>query len=201
MAEDDVTQWIMRLADGDEAAAQAIWERYFERLVHLARKKLEGLPRRVADEEDVALSAMKSFCRAVKQRQFPRLKDRNDLWKILVTITINKAAEQCRWQRAQKRGGGYVRGESVFHQNDRLDNDGGIDRVLGDEPTPQLAAVLAETCQRLLEQLRDETLKKIAVHKMEGYTNTEIAEELNCTVRTVERKLARIRKTWEQPEA
>jgi hypothetical protein len=49
MSQDEVTQWIDRLAEGDEQAAQVIWERYFDRLVRLARKKLEGLPRRVAD--------------------------------------------------------------------------------------------------------------------------------------------------------
>jgi hypothetical protein len=55
--EASVTQWIDRLEAGDPDAAQKLWERYFLRLVGLARKKLRAVPRRAADEEDVALSA------------------------------------------------------------------------------------------------------------------------------------------------
>ncbi len=93
---DDVTRWIRRLADGDELAAQRIWERYFEDLTRLARKRLAGLPRRAADEEDVALSAMNSFYRGALAGRFPQLSDREDLWKLLVTITARKATAQRR---------------------------------------------------------------------------------------------------------
>ena len=55
-----VTHWFEELKQGDSAAAQALWERYFPELVRLARQKLRGAPRRAADEEDVAASAMKS---------------------------------------------------------------------------------------------------------------------------------------------
>src|SRR5207249_6675395 len=58
-----VSAWIDRLKDGDPAAAQPLWERYFGRLVGLARDRLRGAARRAADEEDVALSAFDSFCR------------------------------------------------------------------------------------------------------------------------------------------
>jgi len=199
---DDVTQWIVRLTDGDEIAAQAIWEQYFDKLVRLARAKLESVPRRVADEEDVALSAMHSFYRGAMQDRFPRLNDRQDLWRLLVTITARKAVAQRRRLQAQKRGGGDVRGESVFVRSEELlggndDKEGGIGKVLGEEPTPEFACQVAETCTELLDRLDDEELKTIALFKMEGYSNQEIAEELDCVMRTVERKLARIREKWE----
>jgi serine/threonine-protein kinase len=57
-----VTHWISQLRAGEAAAAQKLWEGYFRRMVELARLKLQGLPRRAADEEDVALSAFHSFC-------------------------------------------------------------------------------------------------------------------------------------------
>ena len=66
MSTDDqgsVTRWIGQLQTGDPAAAQLLWDRYFRRMVGLARKKLEGAKRGAADEEDVALSAFDSFCR------------------------------------------------------------------------------------------------------------------------------------------
>src|SRR5215471_11580657 len=76
-----VTHWIGLLQAGDVAAAQPLWERYFARLVELARSRLRGAGRRVADEEDVALSAFDSFCRGAMGGRFPRLTDSADLWK------------------------------------------------------------------------------------------------------------------------
>ena len=193
----DVTNWIAQAAQGDEAAVEGIWQRYFEKLVSLARKKLERVPRRAADEEDVALSAMQSFCRGVRDGRFPQLGDRHDLWKLLVTITVRKAVAQMRSEHARKRGGGHVRGESVFIPNGDVENLGGISQIISEEPTPEFACQVAETCGLMLERLGDEELKTVALYKMQGYSNEEISEELDCAVRTVERKLARIRQLWE----
>jgi len=199
MAAAEITVWIDKLGHGDEQAAQQIWEAYFDRLVRLARRKLEGMPRRAADEEDVALSAMHSFCRAAAGGRFPRLNDRTDLWKLLVTITARKAYAQMKKGKAAKRGGSAVRGESVFVRSE--DNqDFGIDQVLGEEPTPELANMLAESCDQMMKSLEDETLRQVATYKLEGYSNEEIAEKLDCVTRTVERKLERIRSIWSERE-
>src|SRR5260370_3647008 len=88
-----VTNWLGLLKAGDSAAAQPLWERYFRRLVGLARTKLRGTPRQAADEEDVALCAFDSFCRAAEQGRFPKLHDRHDLWRLLVSITARKALD------------------------------------------------------------------------------------------------------------
>src|SRR5438105_9866914 len=87
-----VTYWIGQVRVGDPAAAQQLWERYFQRLVGLARKKLQDAPRRAADEEDVALSAFASFCRGAARGQFPQLADRDNLWHLMVTLTARKAS-------------------------------------------------------------------------------------------------------------
>ena len=97
MSPDDpgsVTRWINDLKGGELDAAQPLWERYFADLVRLARVRLRATPRTAADEEDVALSAFDSFCAGVARGRFPRLDDRNDLWRVLVTITARKAADQ-----------------------------------------------------------------------------------------------------------
>jgi DNA-directed RNA polymerase specialized sigma24 family protein len=196
MADDEVTLWLSQLAQGDQKAAERIWRRYFEKLVHLARSKLEGLPRRAADEEDVALSAMHSFCRAVAAGRYPRLQDRDDLWKLLVAITSHKAIALCRRERAEKRGGGHVRGGSIVGGSGEADERPGVDAALGREPTPQLAAIMAETCEALLARLEDGSLQKLALLKLQGYSNGEIAAQFGLTERSVERKLGRIRKIW-----
>jgi RNA polymerase sigma factor (sigma-70 family) len=195
-ADDEITQWLSGLAEGDESAVQRIWECYYERLVRLARQKLGDSSRRMADEEDVALSAFHSFYRGATQGRFPRLDDRHDLWKLLVTITSRKAVAHIRRSHRQKRGGGTVRGESVFVRAHASQQGAGIAEVLGQEPTPEVAALVAEQCAHLLERLADESLRQIALYKLEGYTNDEIARQLGCAPRTVERKLAKIRECW-----
>ncbi|MFH1266297.1 MAG: ECF-type sigma factor [Planctomycetota bacterium] len=200
MADDEVTQWLAGLAEGDESAIQRIWEQYYGRLVRLARDKLGDGSRRMADEEDVALSAFYSFYRAAAAGRFPRLDDRHDLWKLLVTITTRKAVAQLRRSHRQKRGGGNVRGESVFLRPDASGRGVGIGDVLGEEPTPEVAALMAEQCEALLDCLADESLREVARYKLEGYTNDEIADHLDCAPRTIERKLAKIRQCWTEQD-
>ncbi|HID76787.1 MAG TPA: RNA polymerase subunit sigma-70 [Planctomycetaceae bacterium] len=197
---DEVTRWLTRLGNGDEAAAEAIWQRYFHKLVQVARKRLQDMPRRVADEEDVALSAMDSFCRGVAAGRFPRLRDRHDLWKLLVTITARKATQQMKRHFAKKRGEGRVHGESVWMRPGAGERQGGIGQVLGEEPDPEFACQVAETLRRLLDRLDNDDLRKVALLKMEGYTNEEVAKLMDCVERTVERKLARIREAWEEEQ-
>jgi RNA polymerase sigma factor (sigma-70 family) len=192
-----VTTWLDRLRAGDQAAAEQLWSRYYPRLVGLARKKLQGVPRRVADEEDVALSAFNSFFRGLAAGRFPRLDDRDNLWALLVVITAAKAADLRQYLRRQKRGGGKVAGASVL--DDLLgDAEGaaGINQVVGNEPTPVLAAQLAEEFQLLLAALPYDEVRNVAVWKMEGCTNDEIAAMLGCADKTVERRLRLIRAVW-----
>ncbi len=197
MVEDDITHWVSQLAQGDSLAAQNIWDRYYEKLVYSARKKLGDRPLPAADEEDVALSAFHSFCRGAAAGRFPQLNDRHDLWKLLVTITARKAVAHLRREHAQKRGGGAVRGESAFITEDAAPGCGGIDQVLGREPTPEFAVQVAEQCELMIGMLDDQSLRVVALLKLESYTNEEIARTLDCALGTVERKLSRIRKRWE----
>lgn len=194
-----VTGWISRLEAGDAAAAQQLWERYYQRLVGLARKKLRQLPRRAADEEDVVLSAFDSFCRGVAGGRFPQLEDRDNLWRLLMVITARKAHDLIQRERRQKRGGGAVRGESALQRAVEESAAGaGLDQVVGRAPTAAFAAQVAEQCQRLLDTLASSDLRAVAIWKMEGYTNQEIADKLGCVPGTVERKLRVIRSLWKR---
>lgn len=186
-----VTLWITRLKGGDPAALQPLWERYYRRLVGLARARLLGGPRGAADEEDVALSAFESFYRGVEGQRFPRLDDRDDLWRLLMLITARKAVRLLRDELRLKRGGGRVL--SLSPEGDAAD----LDAVVGEEPSPEFAAQVAEELQRLLDRLQGNGLRTVALGKMEGYTNEEIAERLRCAPRTVERKLHLIRELWQ----
>lgn len=184
MADDSVTQWLDRLKAGDPAAAEPLWGRYFPRLVELARARLADAPRRAADEEDVALSAFDSFCRDVAAGRLPRLDDRDDLWRVLLLITAQKATDLGRREAAGKRGGRQSSGTAD------------IESLPAREPTPEFAALVADEFRRLLGVLPDGDLKELAVWKLEGYTNEEIAARWGCVPRTVERRLRVVRSLW-----
>jgi RNA polymerase sigma factor (sigma-70 family) len=199
---DDFTRWLSHLAGGDPQAAQRLWDEYSHKLVAFARRKLADAPRRAADEEDVALSAMASFCRALGDGRFPGIAAPADLSKLLLTITARKVCAQYRRDHALKRGGGLVRGESALDVRDEAgDPLRGIDVVLGREPTPELAASFAEQCRRMFDDLGEESLRRVALFAIQGYSPAEIAEKMGCVRRTVERKLERIREKWSRAEA
>jgi DNA-directed RNA polymerase specialized sigma24 family protein len=190
-----VTHWLGLLKAGDSAAAQPLWQRYFRRLVGLARLKLQGAPRRAADEEDAALSAFASFCCAVEAGRFPRLDDRHDLWQLLVLLTARKAVNLRKHEQRQKRGSGRVVAEADLGA-EGTGEEAGLEQVIGDEPTPAFAAQVADECRRLLEMLGDDQLRALAVARMEGFSTGELADCLGVAPRTVERKLHKIREKW-----
>ncbi|QEL20856.1 ECF-type sigma factor [Limnoglobus roseus] len=177
--EGSITTWINRLSAGESDAASPIWDRYFQRMVSLAVGRLPGLK---ADAEDVALSAFFQFCRAATENRFAKLASRDDLWHLLVVLTARKAVDWRKWQTAQKRSGPT-----------QAISDDVADRTTD----PALAAVVTDEIRGMFEKLDDDDLRTIARLKLEGHTNEEIATRLNCTTRTVMRRLALIRDIWE----
>jgi DNA-directed RNA polymerase specialized sigma24 family protein len=199
---DSITEWIAQLKARDPQASHRLWGRYVDRLVRLARKKLNGTPRAAADEEDVVLSAFHGFFRGVEAKRFPRLDDRDDLWQVLVMLTDRKSIDHRRRELAARRGGGAVRGESAFAEPQSADSTApGLSQVVDGELTPEFAAECAEQFEKLLAALNDKTLQQIAVSKMEGYTNEEVACEFKVSLRSIERKLSLIRRTWEEEKS
>lgn len=178
---DPVTLWIHQIKQGDHGAVQQLLDRYFGRLVQLARARLQGLPALAAYDEDVALSAFKSLCLGAERGNFPRLLDRDDLWRLLAVMTVRKTIDLQRRRRPE---------QPVGPED--------LEGLLSREPSPELAAELSEGYRALLERLGDPQLEAIALWKVEGYTNEEIATRLGCVVRSVERKLQRIRILWEE---
>lgn len=177
---DPVSLWISQVKDGQREAVRPLMDHYFQRLVALARARLQAIPGLAGHDEDVALSAFKSLCLGAENGRFPNLQDRNDLWRLLAVMTIRKAIDLQRRRRPEELLAADV-----------------VDQFLSKEPSPELAVELAEECQRLLNNLDDPQLQSIALWKVQGHTNNEIAQRLGCVERSVERKLHRIRLVWE----
>src|SRR5687767_6564946 len=183
-----ITHWIREIQEGNQEVAQELWERYFAKLVQLARMELRGAKRQMADEEDVAISVFDSFCRAAENGRFPDLADRDSLWRLLVRMTARKSID-LRRRETRLRRGGPARAELSAQPT----GEEALALAIGDTPSPEFAAMMAEELRDLLEFLEDGEFRAIALGKMEGYSNEELADRLDCSVRTIERRLNLIR--------
>src|SRR5262245_17966131 len=112
-------------------------------------------------------------------------------------LTARKAINVIRYETRQKRGGGQVAQASALAPDSTSSAQDVLASLMAEEPSPELATQLAEDLQRLLTRLGDQQLRDIALAKMEGYTNEEIARRVGCSLATVERRLKLIRKLWE----
>ncbi len=195
-----VSMWVSQLKDGNPRAAEQLWDTYFLRMVKVARTRLHGSLGRMADEEDVALSAFKSFCRGTRDGRFPELPEHEDPWPLLRALTNNKAIDLLRYERRTKRCGPGPR-LSPSEGPEETAVDIALSQLIGKEPDPQAAIQIAEECRYLLDRLTDTILRAIALWKMEGFTTEEIASKLGCTTRTIERKLQLIRRQWDLGDA
>lgn len=190
-----VTYFIQQLQDGNRDGTEKLWNHFYSKLVTLARKKLQSRVRRVVDEEDVALKAIDECFRQLEEGRFPPITDRDNLWAILAKITERRAFNANRDEFREKRGGGNVRGESAFLKRD----DSvciGADAAPGQEPTPEMIIEFTESFENRLSQLNEKE-RGVALLKLQGHKNREIADELKCSIASVERKLKLIREKWE----
>jgi len=179
---------------GNEAAAEQIWSRFFDRLVSVARREMQTSNRRVADEEDVASIVLASLCAQAERNQLPHINNRDDLWRMLLVRLRNEVVDHVRSDKRAKRGSGNVRGDSIWEKSN------GLDGVNSLEPTPQLLIEMEEELQVLLSKLPNAMLRTLANLKLQCYSNLEIATQLGVSERTIERKLSIIRDCWKSDD-
>ena len=175
-----ITRLIRAVQDGSNSAIRPLLAAYFDRLVQLARKRLQNMPGLGGYDEDLALRSFHSVYERLRDPSRPlELAGRDDLWRLLATRTISRAIDLIRQ-----------------HHPEEVSRDQDFTQLLTREPTPLEAAEMADECRRLLECLPEPELRLIALLKVEGYTNEEIASQLDCVPRTIERKMSRIRLLW-----
>lgn len=191
--DNSVTHWCQLLESGDADAASLLWKAFFNRMVELARKRTLGTSKLIADEEDIALSAFKSFCNGVQKGRFASLTDRDSLWRLLVIITARKAIDHVNYNRRAKRNELRVVSAQSTEVNDEL-----VNRFVCQQPTPAMEVEMKENIASAVDSLELPELKTIALLKLDGYTNQEISTQLNRSLSTVERKLRAIRGIWSQ---
>ncbi len=191
-SEETITSFFLQLRDGQQSAATPLWNHFFPRLLGLARKTLAGRTHRVADAEDAVQSAFFDFWKQLNRNIPDQGIDRNGLWRLLATITVRKVLKQQERENATKRGGGRVQLASALECDDASANPFEWDVRFCQLPTPEADLV----CEELLMQL-DEECRAVALLRLMGYRNREVANILERAESTIERKLQLIRRIWD----
>lgn len=180
-----------RLRAGDNDAATQVFNRFANRLIALARSRLDRQVLQKVDPEDVLQSVFQSFFRRQAEGQM-ELSSWDGLWGLLVVITLRKCGRRSDYFHAARRD---VQREVPGQPP--ADQSGGGWEASADEPTPSEAAMLTETVERLMNTL-DERQRRILTLSLQGYAIPDISEQMGCTERTVYRVMERVKEWLEQ---
>jgi RNA polymerase sigma-70 factor (ECF subfamily) len=178
-----------QLRVGDTAAAERVFHQFAQRLIALARTRLDTRLRQKVDPEDVLQSVYRSFFHRHGQGQFV-LEGWDGLWAVLTIITLRK----CR------------RVATRFHtdrrdvQREMASTDELELATISREPTPLEAAVLTETVERLLAGLEGRE-REIVSLCLQGHSVEEISEQVGRSRRTVQRVLKRVNDELQEPDS
>lgn len=197
---ENLDRWIQGLREGDPEAAEALWTECLGELIRFARSRMQSLPRCDRDEEDVVLSAIDTFIRRMKGGKFVQIEDGEDVWRVLYDVTRKRIAREYRQKHAIKRGGGKVMTITAASTP-----DGQSRREWSHEPhdaKQEFSDMLFRSCNDLFDALlripNGKGLLEVARCRLSGYTVQEIADQLQVSKRTAERRLELVRLVCEE---
>jgi RNA polymerase sigma-70 factor (ECF subfamily) len=182
-----------RLKSGEDEAARVVFERFSHRLMGLARQHLDHRLAVKVGPEDVVQSAYKSFFLRQRDVGF-EIPSWDSLWGLLTMMTLRKCADRAAQYSTEKRD--YTR--EVGQARSDAPNAGLWQDAVDRDPSPQEAAVLAETVEELFQSVNDQDERAILELSLQGYTAREISTQLNRAERSVRRLRERIRKRLER---
>ncbi len=180
-----VSHLIAQMKVGDETAFANLHRRYWPRIVQIAGRRLQHVPRGNGDAEDMAQRAFIDLYRSFEQQRVPDLNHRHQLLALLSHIVARRVMNLVRAEAAQRRGGTEIR------TIPGLSPDTAVDTAIG----PVDEAILHDCYEFYLNSV-PENLRQLAELHLAGFTNREIASRMNCVERTIERKIALLRRCW-----
>ena len=195
-----VSDWVCRLKDGDAEAAQRLWDRYFQKLVEQAEKRISShnCPEGAVVPEDVAASVFESLWKGANRGRFQHVTARDELWWLLLAMTRRKVVSHIRHSMAQQRFPGKISTSLSSATLSSASPSSLYQELVSNEPTVESVVMMRDQFSFLLSLLRDDKLRQIAVLKLEGHSNEEICRILDVSSATATRKVRLIRETWQQ---
>lgn len=194
MSDEQASDLMARWRRGDEAAATELFRRYASRLIALARSRLPDHLSQRFDPEDVVQSAYRSFFARARDGRF-EVDPGNDLWQLLVGITVHKLQHQVRWNNAEKRA---VFREQPLEPAHPQPGDGPVP-VFAREPSPIEAVALVDEVEQLMARLGP-LQRRILELRLQGHDREEIAvavDRSECTVRRALRQVEQYLEAWQ----
>ena len=179
----DDRELIRMFKAGSEAAARELFDRYCERLMKLAKRRIGQRMTSRVDPEDVLQSAFRTFFTRVRNDQFT-FEHEDDLFKLLIRLTVHKTLRQIAFHRAAKRNPEVEAG----HGSDAYEM---LQQLAADGPTPEVEISLIDEFERFLKEL-PEFDRKVLELRLAGHSTTEIAEQLGSYDRKIRRVIERI---------
>ena len=169
---------------GDQDAARQIVERYFDRLLGLAQRRISQRFASRVDPEDILQSVFRTFFVRLKNGQFA-FQDQDDLCKLLMRITLHKTLRQVAFHKASKRDPGLETNQGQHHAEQLMS-------LLDREPSAEASVAFLDQLEHFLEQLDPQT-RQIIEMRLQGHTNEEISEKLGVYDRKIRRAIERVR--------
>jgi RNA polymerase sigma-70 factor (ECF subfamily) len=173
-----------------DESSRAVFELFTRRLIGLARSHLHLQIQHKVDPEDVVQSAYKSFFLRYGEDALQSEK-LDSLWSLLSLITLRKCADRVRHFAADRRN---IAREASNEPADEIES---WREAIDQEPTPEQAAILAETLEQTLAGLAPPE-RPIVELSLQGYSTREVSERLGRAERSVRRVRERVRQRLER---
>jgi DNA-directed RNA polymerase specialized sigma24 family protein len=192
-----VSYLIARLKNGSASAFEGLMGRYYSRQVRQARRRLHSAPAGIQDAEDVAAVAFWKLWQGVIQRRAVGtfLSDTTSILKVLATLTRDQVNRAGRHALANCRD--CRRTVALPDRNEA----GPTIHELATNPWPGFVGAIEsrEEVAGLTALLPTDRHRTLVRRVIEGRGLHEIATELQCSVRTVQRLYAEIADIWRSP--
>jgi RNA polymerase sigma-70 factor (ECF subfamily) len=175
---------VARWRDGDQGAAKELFDRYADRLMALARRRIGARLASRVDPEDVVQSVFRTVFGRLKQGQF-RIEDQDDLCKLLVRVTVHKTLRQVEFHTAAKRNPKLEEPQGELSQERVME-------LLDSDPSPDHVVAFVDQLEHFLNQLSPQE-RQVVELRLQGHSNEEVAAKLGVIDRRVRRIVERVR--------
>lgn len=173
----ELTSWVSRHRAGDPEASKRLFECFAKRLAALAQRHLHPKVAARVDGEDIVQSVFRSFFARAQAGQF-RFENSEDIWRLLVTITLCKARYVVRREKqAECRTVDREIGQAPDGEDWLVD-------AMSEQPSVSDALVLADEVHRLVEGL-PETYQQVLELRLADHSVAEIAAQLRLSRQSV----------------
>lgn len=192
----DFDSWMSAVRRGDSATMIQLWDLYFDRISRRIAGRLTSQGKRYEDQEDVAISALRTFMRRAAEGSFSDLNDTDQLWKLLLTIAIRKANDYRKRGLAARRGGKVVIEGQQGSGEDQLAPLEIVAANLADSPDAELRTL--EFFELAMKKMPDDATRDCVLLHLQGADTETIATMQQCSQRTVQRRMKIAISLWQE---